>query len=171
MLKVTSQRKYCFHTTAEAYWSVMMLLPTTHKFLYGFASSGTCNGLCFVRSQQINTWRNIPPRSQVRRERNCICTSHHLLASHWFSFYLQTDTGVWRKHVDVVFTQRINNNCFAPVDKMCSKLENLHWENREKLGEQKQNSNSQQEFHTMAEKPSLSWNERKIVHPFTLPSQ
>lgn len=57
--------------------------------------------------------------------------------SHSFSFYLQTDTGVWRKHVDIVFTQWINNNCFSPVNEMCSKLENLQWENREKLGEQK----------------------------------
>lgn len=161
MLKVTSQGKYCFHITAEAYWSAMMLLPTTHKLLYGFASSGMCNGLCFVRSQQINTWRKIPPCNQVRREGKRICTSHYFLASHWFSFYLQTDAGIWRKHVDVVFTQWINNNCFSPVDKMCSKLKNLHWENREKLGDQKQNSNSRQEFNTMAEKPFL---------PFTLPS-
>lgn len=57
--------------------------------------------------------------------------------SHSSSFYLQADTGIWWKHVDIVLTQRINNNCFSPVNEMCSKLENLHWGNMDKSGEQK----------------------------------
>lgn len=144
-------------TTTEEYWSALLLLPA-HT---GCASSGSCNA--FLHS--LNKFMKKDSTLYPIRERKCICTPQHC-ATNTFSFYSQADTGIWRKHVDIVFTKRINNNCFAPVNKMCCKLENLYWENREKLGEQNQYTNCQQEFHTTTTRVLFELKWKKNVPSF-----
>lgn len=149
ILTAAPQGKYCFQG------------PHHHRGILICSAAPPCpHWLCKFRLMQwfvlgsLNKSMKKDPTLYPAREGKCICTPQHCATTSTFSFYLQADTGIWRKHVDIVFTKWINNNCFAPVNKMCCKLENLYWENREKLEEQNQYTNSQQAFHTTTTKKS-----------------
>ena len=172
VLKVDSGGKYCFQ--GPHHWTSILIcydaLPSCTQ---------TPIWLCTIRHMEWFVFRTVSTNSYVKKDSTLYPVRQGRKAhlhfspfscySHSFSFYLQTDTGVWRKHVDIVFTQWVNNNCFSPVNKMCSKLENLHWENRVKWGEQKSKAQTLSKSPTQWQKTRLSWNERKMFHLFTLP--
>lgn len=63
------------------------------------------------------TWKALPATPLPVQEPGALAAS-----------YSQTHAGVRRKHVDVIFTQRVDNDGLAPVHQVSCKLENLQAE-------------------------------------------
>lgn len=83
---------------------------------------GTAEARQLVRGKSWPTWRAPPGRP---------CQPHPLAIQTLGSGsqrYSQTHAGVGRKHVDVVLTQRVDDDGLAPVHQVGCKLENLRAE-------------------------------------------